>query len=115
MLIIAPRKAVQNDAPFSSYYRFVADPFAIPGSKPPKALFENLPTNHVLTLRLDVPELWDVQQAYAVQDADNLRCDFHSGCGDHDNVSSSEGGTGPGGIEKATIEYSLKSLLFFGQ
>ena len=115
VLIIAPRKAVQNDAPFSSYYRFVADPFAIPGSKPPKALFENLPTNHVLTLRLDVPELWDVQQAYAVQDADNLRCDFHSGCGDHDNVSSSEGGTGPGGIEKATIEYSLKSLLFFGQ
>jgi hypothetical protein len=115
MLIIAPRKVVQNDAPFSSYYRFVADPFSTPDSKPPKALFENLPTNHVLTLRLDVPELWDVQQAYAVQDADNLRCDSRSGCGDDANVSSSEVGRGPGDIEKATIEYSLKSLLFFGQ
>ncbi len=114
-LIIAPRKVVQNDAPFSSYYRFVADPFASPDSKPPKALFENLPTNHVLTLRLDVPELWDVQQSYAVQDADNLRCDFRSGCGDHANVSSSESGADPGDIEKAIIEYSLKSLLFFGQ
>jgi hypothetical protein len=115
MLVIAPRKVVQNDAPISSYYRFVADPLAVPDSKPPKALFENLPTNHVLTLRMDVPELWDVQQAYAVQDADNLRCDFRSGCGDHANVSANGGGRSSGDVEKATIEYSLKSLLFFGQ
>ncbi|KAL3756674.1 hypothetical protein ACHAWU_002577 [Discostella pseudostelligera] len=115
MLIIAPRKVVQNDAPFSSYYRFVADPFSSPDLKPPKALFENLPTTHVLTLRLDIPESWDAQQAYAVQDADNLRCDSRSGCEDHANVSLSEGGRGPLDIEKATIEYSLKSLLFFGQ
>lgn len=115
VLIIAPRKVVQNDAPFSSYYRFVADPFAFPESKPPRAVFENLPTNHVLTLRMDVPELWDVQQAYAIQDADNLRCDFRIGCGDDANLSTSESEAGADDIEKATIEYSLKSLLFFGQ
>ena len=70
-LILAPRKTVQNDALLSSYYRFVADPTAVPDTNPPEASFQNLPTNHLLTLRMDVPELWDVQQAHAVQDADN--------------------------------------------
>ncbi|KAL9181303.1 hypothetical protein ACHAXT_010108 [Thalassiosira profunda] len=104
-LALAPRQVVQNDAPLSSYYRFVADPTAFPDSNPPSALFQNLPTNHLLTLRMDVPELWDVQQAYAIQDADNLRCDA-SGCGDE---------AVGGAIELSRIEYTLKSLLFFGQ
>ena len=107
-MVIAPRKVVNNDVPLSSYYRFVADSTALPDSNPPTALFKNLPTNHVLTLRMDVPEIWDVQQARAIQDSDNLRCDPSTGCGD-------EGGGDQGGIEKATIEYGLKSLLFFGQ
>eukprot|EP00985_Skeletonema_marinoi_P009129 scaffold4220_cov102-Skeletonema_marinoi.AAC.2 len=80
-LIIAPRHVVGNDVPLSSYYRFVVDPLAS-ASNPPKARFENLPTNHLLTLRMDVPEPWDVQQAHGVQDADNLRCDARFGCGD---------------------------------
>jgi len=96
-LILAPRKIVQNDVPLSSYYRFVAEPEAFsPDKNPPEAQFRNLPTEHLLTLRMDVPEPWDVQQAHAVQDADNLRCDG-AGCG-HER-----------------IEYGVKSLLFFGQ
>ncbi|KAL3809942.1 hypothetical protein ACHAXA_011384 [Cyclostephanos tholiformis] len=114
-LMIAPRKVVQNDVPLSSYYRFVADPSALTNSMPPNALFENLPTNHVLTLRMDVPEIWDVQQSKSTQDADNLRCDSRSGCGDQAEVLTDEGVPGQVGIEKARIEYGLKSLLFFGQ
>ena len=114
-LMIAPRKVVQNDVPLSSYYRFVADPSAFSNSKQPNALFENLPTNHVLTLRMDVPEMWDVQQRRAFQDADNLRCDSRSGCGDQADMLTNEGVTDQVGPEKATIEYGLKSLLFSGQ
>ena len=104
-LVIAPRQVVNNDVPISSYYRFVADPIATN----PAAIFQNLPTNHVLTLRMDVPELWDVQQASAIQDSDNLRCDPRLGCGDEAGESNQEG------IEKTSIEYELKSLLLFGQ
>ncbi|KAL7540042.1 hypothetical protein ACHAXR_009809 [Thalassiosira sp. AJA248-18] len=123
-LILAPRKIVSNDVPLSSYYRFVADPTAFPDSSPPKSLFQNLPTNHLLTLRMDVPELWDVQQAHTIQDADNLRCDARFGCGDEAHVlANNEGERDQGGtkqaqrraVESTQIEYSLKSLLFFGQ
>ena len=51
-VIFAPRITVENDLPLSSYYRFVADPLAVPDSNPPIALFQNLPTNHLLTLRV---------------------------------------------------------------
>lgn len=95
-LILAPRKIVLNDAPISSYYRFVVEPDVF-SEKPPEALFHGLPSNHLLTMRMDVPEQWDVQQAFAVQDADNLRCDARNGCGDE------------------RIEYDVKGLLFFGQ
>ncbi|KAL7546885.1 hypothetical protein ACHAWF_010208 [Thalassiosira exigua] len=120
-LIIAPRKIVQNDAPLSSYYRFVAEPTSLPDASPPKATFRNLPTNHLLTLRMDVPELWDVQQAHAIQDTDNLRCDARYGCGDEAHTKANEGGNdnddagAHGMVELTQIEYSLKSLLFFGQ
>ncbi len=121
-LIIAPRRVVDNDVPLSSYYRFVVDPLAS-ASNPPKARFENLPTNHLLTLRMDVPEPWDVQQARAVQDADNLRCDSRFGCGDEgyilsrDNTKEDSANDKPtkGLIELTQIDYSLKSLLLFGQ
>ena len=69
------------------------------------ALFENLPTNHMLTLRMDVPETWDVQQAYAIQDTNNLRCNSRNGCGDDDDVLADEGTTDQVGSENATIEY----------
>ena len=118
-LILAPRKTVSNDVPLSSYYRFVADPSAFPGSNPPKSLFQNLPTNHLLTLRMDVPELWDVQQANTVQDTDNLRCDARFGCGDEAYLLANSGQDDvkptKSMIESTKIEYTLKSLLFFGQ
>jgi len=120
-LIIAPRRVVDNDVPLSSYYRFVADPLAS-ASNPPKARFENLPTHHLLTLRMDVPEPWDVQQAHGVQDADNLRCDARFGCGDEGYILAREGAKdfvdmnrAKGLVELTQIDYSLKSLLLFGQ
>lgn len=119
-LIIAPRHVVDNDVPLSSYYRFVADPLAS-ASNPPKAMFENLPTNHLLTLRMDVPEPWDVQQAYSIQDTDNLRCDAQFGCGDEGYIFSRDGSGHEGSkptkdlVELTQIDYSLKSLLLFGQ
>ena len=60
----------------TSYYRFVLDQ--------EEAFFYHLPTNHILTLRLDVPEQWDVQQTFSIQDTDKLECDVHH-CGDDDS------------------------------
>jgi hypothetical protein len=42
----------------------------------PAARFTSLPRQHTLTVRLDVPEPWNVQTARAVQDTDNLRCRY---------------------------------------
>ena len=120
-LFIAPRQIVDNRAPLSSYYRFALDPLAVPDINPPAALFSNLPSNHLLTVRLDVPETFDVQQSFAVQDADNLRCDNKFGCDDEAYIKASINGDAsrdsqlPGTIELTRIEYSLKGLLFFGQ
>ena len=124
-LMLAPRPVIGgDDLPVSSYYRFVADPLASPDGMLPKASFQNLPTNHVLTIRMDVPEPWNVQQNYAIQDTDNLRCDVKSGCGDEaygaglgrksgDDASSRSASDSR--IGRTVIEYGLRSLLFFGQ
>lgn len=130
-LILAPRTDISGDdtIPISSYYRFVADPLALPDSNPPKASFTNLPTNHVLTIRMDVPEPWNVQQTYSVQDTDNLRCDIHSGCGDEAYMEQGTTDEVPDGDDEeqgksfgyekrndlTQVEYGLSSLLFFGQ
>lgn len=119
-LLIAPRQIIENRLPLSSYYRFVLDPSATPDTNPPAALFSNLPSNHLLTVRLDVPETFDVQQSFAIQDADNLRCDAKYGCGDKAYVLANGGEVteslrSPNDIELTQIEYTLKSLLFFGQ
>lgn len=104
IVYLTPAPSIDGDSnvPLTSFYRFVAD-WSVDASQTPLALFDNLPTNHLLTVRMDVPEPWDVQQAVAVQDSDNLRCDQQSGCGD-------------GGEEGLTkVEYVLKSLLVAGQ
>lgn len=111
--------------PINSYYRFVTSTTT---SSTTTSIFRNLPKNHILTLHMDVPEPWNVQQVYAIQDTDNLRCDVDLGCGDdafleiqqdkqvsdsYDNgdrttkVISSNGNT--------RIEYGMKNLLIFGQ
>ena len=98
--------------PITSYYRFVADAGVVDPADP-VARFSNLPTNHILTIRMDVPEPWDVQQTRAVQDTDNLRCDVVAGCSDasyesNDSITSA-------GIQLTSVEYGLSHLLFFGQ
>jgi hypothetical protein len=100
------------------YYRFVVGPDAYQGSESsPMALFSNLPTNHLLTLRMDVPEPSDVQQTQSIQDTDNLRCDLQSGCGDDDCSMVSEPGEDLRGRKHITrVEYGLRnSLVFYGQ
>jgi UDP-glucose:glycoprotein glucosyltransferase len=109
--VLAPASVIDRDSkvPITSYYRFIADDQVFHSeSKQPLARFSNLPHNHILTLQLDVPESWDVQQTFAIQDTDNLLCTFANGCGDHEqSVGDSEFVT--------RVEYGLKGLLFFGQ
>jgi len=76
------------------------------------AKFANLPTNHILTIRMDVPEAWDVQQTRAVQDTDNLRCDVVSGCSDKSHESEDPNRIG---LQLTSVEYGLSHLLIFGQ
>ena len=66
-LILAPSSSSETTStstnrglPLTCYYRFVLDQ--------EKALFDHLPTNHILTSRSDVPEQWDVQQKNSIQD-----------------------------------------------
>ena len=82
----------EKNIPLRSYYRFLAD------SNEASAVFSNLPLQHVLTLRIDVPEPWDVQQVLAEQDTDNLRCEKSQNCNNIVNVL-----------------YALKGLLIFGE
>ncbi|KAL3917350.1 MAG: hypothetical protein SGILL_004755, partial [Bacillariaceae sp.] len=113
-LMLAPSMQVDSDSkvPISSYYRFVANPSAYQGLEgSPSAHFSNLPTDHILTLRMDVPEPWDVQQTNSIQDTDNLRCDLESGCGD-------EPQSGIDTLQQrhiTRVQYGLEHLLFFGQ
>lgn len=62
---------------------------------------------------MDVPEPWDTQQTYAIQDSDNLRCDNRNGCADRSDFVSDKHKSDV--VELANIEYGLKGLLFFGQ
>lgn len=121
-LILSPATLIDGDdkVPITSYYRFVADPLAMADISPPKAHFTGLPTNHILTLRVDVPEQWDVQQSAIVQDTDNLRCDIQKGCGDeaYGNIREDTIATGASMNDRkdiTRIEYGLNHLLIFGQ
>ena len=122
-LILAPNVDGSDDSlSLSSYYRFVAN-IGIP-----TASFSHLPKNHVLTMRLDAPEGWNVQQEAAIQDTDNLRCDSETrDCGDEqyiaavqqvcvrDSNACSSATPTPALRNVARVEYGLVTLLFFGQ
>lgn len=58
----------------------------------------------MLTVRLDVPEPWNVQTASAIQDTDNLRCS-PGHCGDPHSIRP----------EHTVVTYALKNLLVAGQ
>mmetsp|Transcript_4454 Transcript_4454/g.6909 ORF Transcript_4454/g.6909 Transcript_4454/m.6909 type:complete len:1653 (+) Transcript_4454:54-5012(+) len=117
VLLPTPLTGDDKSVPITSYYRFVADPNAMPDRNPPKASFSNLPTNHILTLRMDVPESWNVQQTRSIQDTDNLRCEIQMGCSDdtqHDGTADQT--ILPQDRRQITrVEYGLKNLLIFGQ
>ena len=117
-MVLVPKPLVGDDksVPITSYYRFVADPQALSDTNPPKAAFSYLPTNHILTLRLDVPESWNVQQTHTIQDTDNLRCDVQSGCSDDAHIGKNDEYVPMHERRQLTsVEYGLESLLFFGQ
>jgi len=101
-LILIPLPSLESDSkvPLTSYYRFVT------GGELGEVYFQNLPKNHILTVRTDVPEAWDIQQSQSIQDTDNLRCDDKAGCGD--DCQSQVNHT-------TEIEYALQHLLVFGQ
>ena len=123
-LVLFPRLRINEDSslPLTSYYRFVAGAIDFESEEQhfSKASFEGLPANQVLTIRMDVPEPWDIQQSSVIQDTDNLRCDTQS-CGDDAYATSLRKNRG----EKldsellfshlTEVEYSLNSLLLSGQ
>lgn len=115
-VLFAPRKDITEGSsiPLNSYYRFVAESMSSTEMIPtPNAHFQGLPLNQILTLKMDTPEPFDVQQSSVVQDTDNLRCDKRI-CGDRAFVDKS--GTQKRLDEHLTeVEYNLNSLLFAGQ
>jgi UDP-glucose:glycoprotein glucosyltransferase len=120
MLVLAPKMILDGDSkkiPIASYYRFVADPNAFQlAAHQPNAHFENLPIAHTLTIRMDVPEPWDIQQAESIQDTDNLRCGLQSGCSDAAASGKADSGIPIHEQRQLTdVEYVLSHLLFFGQ
>eukprot|EP00557_Chaetoceros_sp_GSL56_P002854 CAMPEP_0176501380 /NCGR_PEP_ID=MMETSP0200_2-20121128/14128_1 /TAXON_ID=947934 /ORGANISM="Chaetoceros sp., Strain GSL56" /LENGTH=1737 /DNA_ID=CAMNT_0017900259 /DNA_START=262 /DNA_END=5475 /DNA_ORIENTATION=+ len=119
-LIIVPSFITDDSSlPLTSYYRFVSEINKFETMELPKASFQGLPTNQVLTIRMDVAEPWDIQQSDVVQDTDNLRCDPNC-CGDEDfiyhldNNKIARSSFKPS-YHMTKVEYKLNSLLFFGQ
>ena len=92
-LVLAPDPELA-EMPLQKYYRFALDADAL--TTPPRAKFSSLPKHQVLTLRVDTPEAWDAQMAFADADPDNLRCS--------DSCD-----------EVTRIAYELKSLVVMGQ
>jgi hypothetical protein len=104
-----------TEFPIKNYYRYVASPAVLSGldgtgtggaggggGGQPLASFRQLPRGNIFTVRMDVPEAWNVQARLSPQDIDNLVCDGRS-CGDKP------------GSDNSFVSYSLKNLLVAGQ
>jgi UDP-glucose:glycoprotein glucosyltransferase len=111
-LVLIPPFEV-TEFPLKNFYRFVAHPINHPAaalesetapatSLQAMASFRQLPRAHILTARIDVPEIWNVQALSSPQDLDNLVCDAKS-CGDTAKSDLS------------SVSYGLKNLLVAGQ
>jgi hypothetical protein len=116
-VLLTPTPILEADAKvlITSYYRFAADPQAFSDSASPEAVFSNLPTNHVLTIQVDVPEPWNMQQTGAIQDTDNVRCDARLGYSD--DMEKDQDVVVPiyEHSQVTKVEFGLKNLLIFGQ
>lgn len=77
------------------------------------ARFANLPRQHVLTARMDIPEPWNVQAISALQDIDNLRCS-NKFCGD-DAIIGGDRRIDNSKFELTSISYVLKNIIVAGQ
>jgi UDP-glucose:glycoprotein glucosyltransferase len=122
--LVVPRPET-TEFPLQNFYRFVSAPHlahSVPATDAGEgetaaefvgitndaaASFTQLPRQHVLTTRVDIPEPWNVQTARAVQDIDNLRCSAQR-CGD----SLAEGERAR---DLTRVGYTLKNLLVAGQ
>lgn len=108
--------------PLKNYYRFIFSTTSshfesIRQSYNSHATFSNLPRQHTLTTRLDVPELWNVQTLAAEQDSDNLRC-TKTLCKDSQTFSSKYSFSkfdSDSYSELTTVRFYLKTLLVPGQ
>ena len=75
-----------TDFPLQNFYRYVLPSSSSYSSSSGAvvssiARFTHLPEQHTLTVRVDIPEPWNVQALLASQDIDNLRCS-PSNCGE---------------------------------
>ena len=109
-LILIPPYEV-SEFPIKDYYRYVANPsitsmdtsgLVIKASANTIASFRQMPRAQIFTVRMDVPEAWNVQAIISPQDIDNLVCDSKS-CGDKI------------GSDNSFVTYLLKNLLVTGQ
>lgn len=125
-VMLLPRPEI-TEFPLQQFYRYVLSPGRILSEQlsssseashsletggisiAATALFENLPRQHVLTTRVDIPELWNVQTAQAIQDIDNLQCTTQA-CGDPVNLVLAKHRK-----DFTSIGYLLKNLLVSGQ
>eukprot|EP00817_Percolomonadidae_sp_ATCC50343_P006663 CAMPEP_0117423258 /NCGR_PEP_ID=MMETSP0758-20121206/3925_1 /TAXON_ID=63605 /ORGANISM="Percolomonas cosmopolitus, Strain AE-1 (ATCC 50343)" /LENGTH=1370 /DNA_ID=CAMNT_0005206353 /DNA_START=179 /DNA_END=4288 /DNA_ORIENTATION=+ len=69
LVYLNPEREYKN-IPLKSYYRTVFQPFM--SSNSPAALFKDLPSTHILTTNMKVPETWLIESTYAEPDTDNL-------------------------------------------
>lgn len=106
-LVLIPPFEV-TEFPIKNYYRFVANPtplgdgLEIAKTTKAVALFRHMPRSQIFTVRMDVPEAWNVQATISSQDIDNLVCGSRS-CGDSPLS------------ELSSVTYTLKNLLVTGQ
>jgi len=120
-VILAPTTEIDSESkiPITSYYRFVADSNVYQRGDErhsPMAHFSNLPVEHILTVHMDVPEPWDIQQTASIQDTDNLRCSLQSGCSDDATSGNAVTGSEMWKQRHLTrVQYGLEHLLFAGQ
>jgi len=86
-IVFTPRMDI-TDFPLQNFYRYVLPSSSSSSSSSSSgavvssiARFTHLPEQHTLTVRVDIPEPWNVQALLASQDIDNLRCS-PSSCGE---------------------------------
>ena len=71
-LILYPPSQVA-ELPYTTFYRYVLGAKAGAKQEVPRALFEKLPQNTLLTLNLDTPEAWQMEPVTSGNDLDNLK------------------------------------------